>query len=286
MALGMIPNPKKTVVIDFSIADIKHEIIKIPSQFDKNYNLDKQNDLLNQFTFSALEFLSLGVYIDINLNYVTESKTSIEIEVRRKIGAFDKAFEVQKANQHIQKLLTGISTLLTKQKQNAVSVDAENPIQEIKFNLPIQDVRRQLNTFLKTYSTVYKEDIDNSTEAFAILRRHPQKADDVYLEIDAIIKLFVVNTNDSSTHLKLEVSNDNNKISTQGELNRNILILKITIKLINKIVTDLEASIQKAEQELGNIQKWKIGRSEAVKQQQIDAQLLVIDNLKKQLRQD
>ena len=117
MALSMIPNPKKTVVIDFSIAEIKQAIVKIPSQFDKNYTLDKQNDLLNQFTFSATEFLSLGVYVDINLNYVTETKTSIEIEVRRKIGAFDQTFEVQKANQHIQKLFTGISTLLTKQKQ-------------------------------------------------------------------------------------------------------------------------------------------------------------------------
>lgn len=89
MALSMIPNPKKTVVIDFSITEIKNAIVKIPSQFDKNYTLDKQNDLLNQFTFSATEFLSLGVYVDINLNYVTETKTSIEIEVRRKIGAFD-----------------------------------------------------------------------------------------------------------------------------------------------------------------------------------------------------
>ena len=88
------------------------------------------------------------------------------------------------------------------------------------------------------------------------------------------------------THLKLEVSNDDNKITTQGELNRNNLILKITIKLLSKVITDLEASIQKAEQELANIQKWKIGRSEAAKQQQIDTQLLLIDNLKKQLRQD
>lgn len=286
MALSMIPNPKKTVVIDFSITEIKNAIVKIPSQFDKNYTLDKQNDLLNQFTFSATEFLSLGVYVDINLNYVTETKTSIEIEVRRKIGAFDQTFEVQKANQHIQKLFTGISTLLTKQKQNAVTVDAQNPVEEVKFNLPLKDIRRHLDTFLKTYSTVYKEDPTNSTDTFAILRRHPQKADDVYLEIDAIIKFFVITTNDNLTHLKLEVSNDNNKITTQGELNRNSLILKITIKLLSKIITDLEAGIQKAEQDLINIQKWKIGRSDAAKQQQIDTQLLLIDNLKKQLRQD
>lgn len=175
---------------------------------------------------------------------------------------------------------------MTKQKQNAVTVDAQNPVEEVKFNLPLKDIRRHLDTFLKTYSTVYKEDPINSTDTFAILRRHPQKADDVYLEIDAVIKFFVITTNDNLTHLKLEVSNDNNKITTQGELNRNSLILKITIKLLSKIITDLEAGIQKAEQDLVNIQKWKIGRSDAAKQQQIDTQLLLIDNLKKQLRQD
>ena len=95
--MSMIPNPKKNVTIDFTMNEIKSALAKIPQYFGNKYTLEKKNDLLNQFTFGALEFLSMGVFIDINLNYVTESKTDIIVEIRRKIGAFDQWVEVQKA---------------------------------------------------------------------------------------------------------------------------------------------------------------------------------------------
>ena len=104
--MSMIPNPKKNVVVDFTMAEIKSCLDKFPTQFKSKYVLVQKNDLLNQYTFSALDFLSLGVYIDINLNFISEIKTDIIVEIRRKIGATDEWVDVQKANNHIQSFFT------------------------------------------------------------------------------------------------------------------------------------------------------------------------------------
>ncbi len=48
--------------------------------------------------------MSLGVYIDINCSSLTESKTEITIEVRRKVGSFNQSHEVTLANTHIVKI--------------------------------------------------------------------------------------------------------------------------------------------------------------------------------------
>jgi hypothetical protein len=110
--IGAIPNPTKKVVIDFSIDQVKDGIKKI-SQVYKKYKLEKENPMFNQYTFEASEFLSLGVYIDINLTQMSDTRTEINIEVRRKLGAFDTWVEVQNANEHLQKLIDGLSTVLT-----------------------------------------------------------------------------------------------------------------------------------------------------------------------------
>jgi hypothetical protein len=107
--LGAIPNPKKNITIDFPIKKLKDTILFIPLTKDKKYKFTSKNDILNVYTFEATEFLSLGVYIDISLSEVSENRTSIEIEVRRKVGAFDQAHEVSNANQHITKILELIS---------------------------------------------------------------------------------------------------------------------------------------------------------------------------------
>ncbi len=110
--MSMIANPKKNIVVDKSMSEIKTAIDKIPDYFQKKYTLAKKNELLNLFTFEALEFLSLGVFVDINLNFVSETKTDIIIEVRRKVGAFDQSHEVSKANKHIESMFNGISELI------------------------------------------------------------------------------------------------------------------------------------------------------------------------------
>ncbi len=69
--------------------------------------------MFNQYTLDGSEFLSLGVYIDFNLTSVTDNRTDVAIEVRRKLGAFDNWVEVQNANEHIQKIMDGLSKILT-----------------------------------------------------------------------------------------------------------------------------------------------------------------------------
>lgn len=126
--LGAIPNPKKNITIDFPIKKLKNTILFIPLTKDKKYKFTSKNDVLNLYTFEATEFLSLGVYIDISLSEVSENKTSIEIEVRRKVGAFDQAHEVSNANQHITKILELISLCvnLTDEKISKLKESANN----------------------------------------------------------------------------------------------------------------------------------------------------------------
>lgn len=110
--IGAITNPTKKVTMEMSLERVKNLILNI-SKVHKKYKLNSQNPIFNQYTFEASEFLSLGVYIDINLTEVNATRTEINIEVRRKIGAFDTWVEVQNANEHIQKILNGISNLST-----------------------------------------------------------------------------------------------------------------------------------------------------------------------------
>ena len=274
----MIPNPKKNITIDFTVAEIKSALTKVPAYFVNKFTLEKRNDMLNMYTFGTLEFLSLGVYIDINLNSLLENKTEIIIEVRRKIGAFDKMIEVQKANKHIETLFNGISVLLGVVRQqnaeNSISVDVENPYEVVKYDLRWDAIRRHVKTLAIVHPTTYSIDnTDNSHEI--ILRRKPQSGDEFYLDADAIVKI--------TSEVKYLITNDNNKISTQGELSRNKLILKITINLISKIISELKTKISVAESDLVKINKWKLGRNEKKKQEQIDNQTEKIKDLNRQL---
>lgn len=110
--IGAIPNPTKKVTIEFPISQVKDAVLNIPKVY-KKYRVQSQNPMFNQYTLEASEFLSLGVFIDINLNEVSPNKTEINIEVRRKLGAFDNWVEVQNANEHIQKLIDGLSKAIS-----------------------------------------------------------------------------------------------------------------------------------------------------------------------------
>jgi hypothetical protein len=110
--IGVIANPKKKISIDFPISQVKGGVSKI-SKVAKKYKIFKENSAFNQFTFEASEFLSLGVYIDVNLSSQGENRTDVDIEVKRKLGAFDTWVEVQNANEHIDKLVDVLSKTLT-----------------------------------------------------------------------------------------------------------------------------------------------------------------------------
>lgn len=113
MAVFAIPNPKKTTQVDFAIDRVKLSVLNISLENNK-YKFTKANEIFNQYTYEAAEFLSLGVFIDINLNKISDEKTEITIEIRRKIGTFDQSFEVTKANEHLIKVFDCIANLTAK----------------------------------------------------------------------------------------------------------------------------------------------------------------------------
>jgi hypothetical protein len=129
--LGAIPNPKKSLVIDFSIDKLKSTVEFIPLLNNK-YKLTSKNEVLNTFTFEALEFLSLGVYADISFSRQDESRTELTIEIRRKVGAFDQAHEVSKANDHIAALfeLISICVVLTEAQITELETRKQNTPQK------------------------------------------------------------------------------------------------------------------------------------------------------------
>jgi hypothetical protein len=130
MAVFAIPNPKKILTIDFSIEQVKKGVNNL-YLIDNKYKLFNSNDLFNQYTFDLLEFLSLGVYIDINLSRISENKTEITIEVRRKIGTFDQSHEVTKANNHIQLTIDLLSKSMVLNDEQIVELKQSTNIEVV-----------------------------------------------------------------------------------------------------------------------------------------------------------
>ena len=128
--IGAIANPTKKVTIDFPMSQVKDAVLTTPKVF-KKYRVESQNPMFNQYTLEASEFLSLGVFIDINLTEVTPTKTEISIEVRRKLGAFDNWVEVQNANEHIQNIITAISKALTSPNGQVQEVKQKSYVPEL-----------------------------------------------------------------------------------------------------------------------------------------------------------
>jgi len=109
--IGVIPNPSKTITIELPCAKIT-EVMPLISILHPKYKETSSDDLLKLFVFEASEFLSLGVYIDITLEVLSETKTGVTVEVKRKIGAFDQAQEVRYGNEHISRIFELISKAL------------------------------------------------------------------------------------------------------------------------------------------------------------------------------
>lgn len=108
----MLPNPTRQITVDFTPEQVLDALKKVPKMFD-NYKLENINSVLKTLTFSTNEFLSAGVFIEVSFNSSLENKTQVNIEVRRKIGAFDQSHEITYANNHIQNILNSMSTFLS-----------------------------------------------------------------------------------------------------------------------------------------------------------------------------
>jgi len=112
MAVFAIPNPKKSIQVDFSLEKVRNSVKNI-SLLDSKYKIFSSNEIFNQYTYESYEFLSLGVYIDIHINSITDTKTEIAVEIRRKLGTFNESHEVTNANNHMHKMYDYLSKLMT-----------------------------------------------------------------------------------------------------------------------------------------------------------------------------
>ncbi|MEY8758141.1 TM2 domain-containing protein [Chryseobacterium tongliaoense] len=110
MAVFAIPNPKKTLSVDFPIERVRESVRNI-YLLNPQYKFSSSNEIFNQYTYESYEFMSLGVYIDINLNSISDNKTEITVEIRRKSGTFNESYEVTHANNHISNIINYIAQL-------------------------------------------------------------------------------------------------------------------------------------------------------------------------------
>jgi hypothetical protein len=117
--IGAIPNPTKKITVDFPFEQVKTGVKKIPALL-KNYKMSKDNETFNFYTLEAYEFLSFGIYADFSLNQISDSKTEINLEIRRKIGSFNQSHEITLANKHIDQLITGLSKTITASPEDLV----------------------------------------------------------------------------------------------------------------------------------------------------------------------
>ena len=112
MMYGAISNPTKSLQVDFPLNYTYYAAMHI-GLFDTSFIHNSHNDILKSMVFSKYELASMGVYIDIQVSSITENKTQINIEVRRKYGSFDETYEVTNANRHIQSVMELISKSLS-----------------------------------------------------------------------------------------------------------------------------------------------------------------------------
>jgi hypothetical protein len=120
---GTIPNPKKTITIDFPIEQVKVAARNIDKVM-KFCHFREENDMFNSYKFSRSEFLSMGALIDINLNSISETKTQVDVEISRQLGAFDEWVEIQKANKHVEETINSIAYII----KNGIPVSKPNSI--------------------------------------------------------------------------------------------------------------------------------------------------------------
>lgn len=113
MAVFAIPNPTKNLKVNFSLSETRKAISNI-SRLNSNYKKENFNETIENYKFSASETLDLGSYVDISLNEIDTNKTEINITISRKIGTFDKSFEVTKANNHLDVIINLISSTIGK----------------------------------------------------------------------------------------------------------------------------------------------------------------------------
>lgn len=91
----VVPNPKREVRINYNIDSVR-DAVKSLREHVKPTTLSIENDTMNfyQFEAPAKGIFSLGMYLEISLHEISENRTLIQFEGRRKLGWINSGHEV------------------------------------------------------------------------------------------------------------------------------------------------------------------------------------------------
>jgi hypothetical protein len=115
-----IANPTKSLSLNFPV-DVVKDVVKnlvnhLSAKGYNGYTKETDDDIISRYKFAKSEFLSLGSYINIMIDG-DDTKTTVSIEMSRKMGAYDNWVEVSNANRQMTEVLEAISYGLNPNKE-------------------------------------------------------------------------------------------------------------------------------------------------------------------------
>jgi hypothetical protein len=141
MRVGAIPNPKKTIVVKGTQEEVSKWLYKICPYLNEHiksgYIQENLDENIGRLEIGKYEFLSLGACIVIDTNYKDDQSTEVNVEIQRKVGAFDQSYEITYANEHLSNTVKAIQF---------VSKNYDyNPIIETPDNLTTSETKKKSN---------------------------------------------------------------------------------------------------------------------------------------------
>lgn len=97
-------NPKSQFVVDFNIEDVRTAVLRL-DKLVADCPVINNDTVLNTVRLHRKGTIDLGYHIDFKFEQVSETKTKVEIEVSRNLGAINTAAEVSISN-NILKMIT------------------------------------------------------------------------------------------------------------------------------------------------------------------------------------
>ena len=108
--MGGIPNPRKTLKVNFSLVEVEKALSTI-ARHVPNCEFTSHDSIMNTFEYKFSEFLSVGSRMTVDLQEIG-AQTILEVEQIRVLGAYDDWVEVSRANRQIKDFSTALSLSL------------------------------------------------------------------------------------------------------------------------------------------------------------------------------
>jgi hypothetical protein len=254
----MLPNPVKSTTVNFPIYKLDEAVRNI-SVVDKRFKLIKSNPAFNQYIYEISEFLSLGANVFIDLNEITSEKTEIKMEVRRVVGTFNHAHEVQRASEHTDKLLEVIAKIVS----GEINLIDKSSTSDRKSNSP--------NNFRSLFLTDESSTLDRKSNwydsfgwmlfwailffpiaVYGLFKSTMSLTNKVTIGVIISIFLLVYSRNTTDKNKQLESTVENIEITTKSKESENsfeILSKKSVGNMVNINVLTTKKLISKSEME-------------------------------------